>query len=78
MLIIAHVNFLYSIKSSLKPGTAKVFYSLCSNYDAVALVGLPKEDTGYDELEEINEKKESIRIAAAGKLMDHDILWKNF
>lgn len=57
-----HLNI---VKSSLKPGTANVFYSLCPNYDAVALVGLPKEGTNYDELEEINEKKESIRIAAA-------------
>ncbi|XP_065210972.1 cytosol aminopeptidase-like isoform X2 [Planococcus citri] len=57
-----HLNI---VKSSLKPGSAKVFYSLCSNYDGVALVGLPKDSTNYDALEEINEKKESIRIAAA-------------
>ncbi len=56
------------MKSSLKPGKVKVFYSLCPHFDAVAVVGLPKKGTSVDELEGLDDAKEAVRIAAAGKM----------
>lgn len=57
---------MFRVGSSLKPGKVKVFYSLCPQYDAVALVGLPKKGTSVNELEGLDEAKEGIRVAAAG------------
>lgn len=61
------MNLFVLFSSGLKKGKARVFYNLTPDYEAVAVVGLGKKGQGYNELEEIYENKESVRIAAAGK-----------
>ncbi|KAK5642582.1 hypothetical protein RI129_008749 [Pyrocoelia pectoralis] len=48
-----------------KKGDVRIFYNLDDEYHAIALVGLGKECQGYDVFEQIDEGKETIRIAAA-------------
>uniref|UniRef100_A0A1B6BYN6 Cytosol aminopeptidase n=1 Tax=Clastoptera arizonana TaxID=38151 RepID=A0A1B6BYN6_9HEMI len=62
--------------SGLKKGKSRVFYNLTPEYEAIAVVGLGKREQGYNELEEIEESRESVRIAAAAgcrKLQDIDV-----
>lgn len=51
----------------MKPGNSYVFWGLDSSYSSVAVVGLGDQCQTYNALEEIDEKKEAIRIAANGK-----------
>lgn len=60
---------MFRIKSALKPGKAKVFYSLTPQFDAVAVVGLPKKGTGINEAEGLDEAKEGIREAASSNVL---------
>lgn len=62
---------LFSVKSTLRPGKAKVFYTSSSQFDAVAVVGLPKKGTGINEAEGLDEAKEGVREAAAGNFNDN-------
>lgn len=58
-------SFIYS--SGLKKGGSRLFYKLSPDFDIVAVVGIGKEDAGYDSSEDIDERKQNIRTAAAGK-----------
>lgn len=58
--------FMFRVQTTLKPGKVKLFYSLNTEFDAVALVGLPMVGTTVNELENLDEFKEGIRIAASG------------
>ncbi|RZF41136.1 hypothetical protein LSTR_LSTR010788 [Laodelphax striatellus] len=49
----------------LKQGKCRVFYKLHKNHDIIAVVGLGKKSLTYNEMEDIDEKKEAVRIAAA-------------
>lgn len=44
----------------------RVLYQLDKKYDCVAIVDLGPQDAGYNELEEVEEKRENIRCAVAG------------
>ncbi|KAJ4427671.1 hypothetical protein ANN_25320 [Periplaneta americana] len=46
-------------------GQVRTFYGLDHDFNAVAVVGLGKECVGYDDVEEREERKEAIRVAAA-------------
>lgn len=49
-------------------GHARIFWGLDEkDYVGIAVVGLGKKNLGINQLEEIHEGKENIRIAAAGK-----------
>ena len=48
-------------------GSSRIFYELSETYSTVVAVGLGSKDQGYNELEEMDEMRESIRIAMAGK-----------
>ncbi|PSN46244.1 Cytosol aminopeptidase [Blattella germanica] len=48
-----------------KKGEVRVFIKLCNEFSSVALVGLGKECQGYNDIEERDDGKETIRIAAA-------------
>ncbi|XP_066990909.2 cytosol aminopeptidase [Anabrus simplex] len=61
-------KFLEDLKTAgpvLKKGKARVFYNLQPEFPVVAAVGLGKKDASYNELEELDEQKEAIRVAAA-------------
>lgn len=44
----------------------KIFYDLTEEYSAVAVVGIKKSKVEDDESEDLENKKENVRIAAAG------------
>ncbi|KAK2151631.1 hypothetical protein LSH36_356g02008 [Paralvinella palmiformis] len=46
-------------------GTERIFYGLDSEYTNVAIVSLGKKDSGYNELEELDEDRENIRAGIA-------------
>ncbi|KAJ9579944.1 hypothetical protein L9F63_004417 [Diploptera punctata] len=46
-------------------GEVRIFYKLCNEFASVALVGLGAECQGYNDIEERDDGKETIRIAAA-------------
>lgn len=50
---------------SIKKGKGQVFYNQDPEFPVTAVVGLGNENAGYNELEEIDEKLENIRIAAS-------------
>lgn len=52
-------------------GSSRIFWSL-GKYDAVAVAGLGKS-SDWHELDNINGKKENVRVAAAGKPLIDDI-----
>lgn len=60
--------FVFRVRTSLKPGKVKLFYALNAEFETVALVGLPKKETTINELENLHEFKEGIRVAASGNL----------
>lgn len=63
MLLLFSVRFC----PNLKLGECKVFYDVVPEYAGVALVGLGSKDALLDDaVEERNEQKENIRIAAGG------------
>lgn len=47
----------------LKKGKSRIFYSLDNEYPVVSVIGLGPKNAGYNELEEIEEKRENIRAA---------------
>ncbi|PSN44772.1 Cytosol aminopeptidase, partial [Blattella germanica] len=49
----------------IKKGNGQVFYNLKQQFPVVAVVGLGKENSSYNENEEIDEGSENVRIAAA-------------
>ena len=51
-----------------KKGKVRVFYGLDADFGSVAVVSLGKQGAGYNAGEEIEEGKENVRIAVAGKL----------
>nr|XP_024215432.1 cytosol aminopeptidase-like isoform X2 [Halyomorpha halys] len=51
--------------SGLKKGSSRLFYKLSPDFDVVAVVGIGKEDAGYNPSEDIDERKQNIRTAAA-------------
>lgn len=48
-----------------KKGKAKNFYNLHADYPVVSVVGIGPKDAGYNEAEDIDEKRENIRSAMA-------------
>lgn len=48
-----------------KLGEVRIFYGLCDEFDAVAVVGLGRQCQGYDIFEQMDEGKETIRSASA-------------
>lgn len=53
---------------TIKKSKTRVFWGLeGAEHVCVAVVGLGKQNVGIDLLEEIDEAKESIRVAVAGK-----------
>lgn len=58
----------YRAGPKVPKGQARVFWGLDEkDYAGVAVVGLGKKNLGVNQLEEIHEGKENIRIAAAGR-----------
>ena len=49
-------------------GKCFLFYDICSLYPVVCVMGLGPADAGYDNLDQINEKKENFRMAAGNAL----------
>ena len=49
-----------------KKGKGRVFYGLDANYGAVSVVSLGKRGLGFDETEQLDERRENIRSAIAG------------
>lgn len=62
--------FFNSSGPGLKRGKVRVFHDLCPEYNTIAVVGLGKQELGYNEQEEIYEDREAVRIAAAGELVE--------
>ncbi|KAF6200186.1 hypothetical protein GE061_006488 [Apolygus lucorum] len=60
-LIMNHFRHLFS---GLKKGKARVFYKPTKDVDVLAVVGLGKKDEKYDELNDIDTRKENVRIAS--------------
>lgn len=58
-----HVLFIRA-GNQVKKGSKYQFWGLDSTYKAVTVVGLGEENQSYNELEELDEKKESVRNAA--------------
>uniref|UniRef100_A0A0C9QXT8 LAP3_1 protein n=1 Tax=Fopius arisanus TaxID=64838 RepID=A0A0C9QXT8_9HYME len=59
-------NISFSAGPILKKSKTRVFWSMESGeYNCVAVVGLGKQNLGYNSLEEIDEGKENIRVAVA-------------
>ncbi|XP_017778852.1 PREDICTED: cytosol aminopeptidase-like isoform X2 [Nicrophorus vespilloides] len=50
--------------NQVKEGKSFVFWGLDSTYQSVAVVGLGKRNKGFDQIERINQDKESVRRAA--------------
>lgn len=48
-----------------KKGSAKKFYGLHADYPVVTVVGLGSQDAGYNESEDIDERRENIRCSIA-------------
>ncbi|KAG9509309.1 Cytosol aminopeptidase [Fragariocoptes setiger] len=48
-----------------KKGKARVFYELSQDYPVISVVGLGPNSAGYNEAEDLDEKRENIRSAAA-------------
>ena len=48
-------------------GSTRTFYDLSETYSTVVAVGLGSKDQLYDQIEERDEMRESIRIAMAGE-----------
>lgn len=61
-------SFFPSAADELKLGKTHLFWGLDSEFEAVSVVGLGKQKEGYDDLELIHADKESVRIAASGKI----------
>lgn len=60
----------YRAGPKIPKGCARVFWGLDEEYYVgVAVVGLGKKNLGINQLEEVHEGKENIRIAAAGKYL---------
>lgn len=55
------------LQPDFKKGSSRTFYGLTSDHLATCVVGLGKKNQGVDELEEIDQGKENVRIAAASK-----------
>ena len=53
----------------MKKGKSQVFYNLQQKFPVVAVVGLGKQDSSFNEEEQIDEGKENIRVAASGKFV---------
>ena len=51
-----------------KKAKSRVFYGIDNTYTGVAVVKIGKRDQGYNELEEIEEGRENVRLAVASKL----------
>jgi aminopeptidase len=56
--------YFFNFRGVPKKGTVFVFNNLGTEFEAVAVSGLGDENAGFNEDEELNEKKENIRIAA--------------
>lgn len=52
-------------KLELKKGKSRIFYDLSDQYLVVAVVGLGPKDAVYNELEDIDEKRENVRVSVA-------------
>lgn len=67
------ITYLFQIvcSSGLKKGSSRLFYKPSPDFDVVAVVGIGKEDATYNAQEDIDERKQNIRTAAAGE----DILY---
>lgn len=58
----------YRAGPKIAKGHARIFWGLDEkDYAGVAVVGLGKRNLGINNLEQIHEGKENIRIAAAGR-----------
>lgn len=57
-----------------KKGDCKIFYKLSSEYPVVTVVGLGPPDAGYNELEDLDEKRENVRegVAWAARALDRE------
>ncbi|XP_063963315.1 cytosol aminopeptidase-like [Lytechinus pictus] len=59
---------------NLKKGKSRVFYGLNEEFSKVAVVGLGKKSAGVNDLEEIDEGRENVRVAmAAGVRLLRDV-----
>lgn len=59
------LHYLRTISPPPNIGEVRMFFGLSEEFAAVSVVGLGKECAGYDSFEQMDEGKESIRIAAA-------------
>ena len=50
-----------------RKGKCRVFYGLDPDFPMVAVVSLGKRGVGFNELEEVDEGRENVRIGVAGK-----------
>lgn len=57
---------LLDIGGSVGKGKSRILYDLSPEWQIAAVVGLGPVDAGFNELEEVDEKRESIRAAVAG------------
>lgn len=48
-----------------KKGRSKIFYGLCADYPVVTVVGLGPSNAGINEAEDIDERRENVRVAIA-------------
>ena len=54
-----------------KKGKTRVFYGLDPEYPSIAVVNLGKKGASFSELEELDEGRENVRKAVAGKVAFH-------
>ncbi|KAJ9583054.1 hypothetical protein L9F63_022596, partial [Diploptera punctata] len=63
--LVKYHDHLDVIRAGVKKGKSQIFYNIQKEFPVVAVVGLGKENAGYNEQEEIDEGKENIRVAAS-------------
>ena len=59
------IDFSQSSIGPLKKGKVRVFYGITADLPVVAVVGLGPNNAGINELEELDEKNENVRVAIA-------------
>jgi len=60
------VHFVWNSSGLNQKGKERVFHGLDTEYTSVAVVSLGKKDSGFNELEELDEARESVRAGVAG------------
>lgn len=63
-----HALYYFRAGPKISKGDTRIFWGLDeSEYVGIAVVGLGKRNVGINKLEEIDEGKENVRTAAAGR-----------